>query len=204
MLNNLGTVTLVTERLVLRRFEQSDAEDVYHYWAGDEDVTKYLSWSSHSNAEHTRNYIGQCLEQYENKDFYYWAITPRDSGIAVGFVGLVRVDEIICSADIAYALSKQYWNRGFATEAATAVLRFCFEKIGFNRIRGAYHVGNPVSGSVLEKIGMRYEGTLKQAQKDNKGNYCDVAQYAILKDDWTALQAENQAGGRSYVRVPDV
>ena len=186
MLNHLGTVTIETGRLLLRRFQLSDAGDVFRLWTGDEDVTKYLSWSAHGSVAHTKNYIGQCVKQYANKDFYYWCITPKDSGISVGFIGLVRVDENLCSASIAYALSKRYWNRGFATEATKAVLGFCFGRVGFNRISGEYNMQNPDSGKVLKKAGMKCEAMFRHAQKDNKGNLCDIAQYAVLSDEWMA------------------
>ena len=59
-MNHKGTIELQTERLILRRFRQDDAQDVFDNWANDKDVTKHLSWTPHGNVEATKQYVGMC------------------------------------------------------------------------------------------------------------------------------------------------
>lgn len=86
------------------------------------------------------------------------------------------------AAEIGYCLGRAYWGRGIMPEALCAVLDFMFDEAGFNRIAACHDVGNPKSGRVMEKSGMKYEGTLRQAGKNNQG-ICDIACYAVLRSD---------------------
>ena len=71
------------------------------------------------------------------------------------------------------------------TEALRAVVRFGFEEMNLNRIEAQHETANPASGRVMEKVGMRKEGVLRQRLR-NKGKFVDVALYAVLRGDWRA------------------
>ena len=78
-----------------------------------------------------------------------------------------------------------YWNRGYATEAARAMLTFGFEVLELNRIFAEYYARNPASGRVMQKIGMTHEGMLRQHMfKDDR--FEDSVVYGILRSEWEA------------------
>jgi len=184
MLHHLGTTSLETERLVLRRFMVEDAEAMYRNWANDPEVTRYLTWPSHVSVEVTRQLLAEWVSKYENKDFYNWAIVSKANGEAVGNVSFVSIQENIDEAVLGYVLSRRLWGQGYMPEACRAVFDFGFTQIGLNRIEAAHHTENPKSGRVMQKLGMIYEGLKRQANRDNQGNLCDTMHYAILKQDW--------------------
>jgi RimJ/RimL family protein N-acetyltransferase len=80
-------------------------------------------------------------------------------------------------------VGKPYWNRGYATEAAAALLAFGFNELSLNRIYASYLARNPSSGRVMEKVGMLREGIVRQGTKKWE-KYEDLVCYAILRDDW--------------------
>jgi RimJ/RimL family protein N-acetyltransferase len=87
---------------------------------------------------------------------------------------------------IDYWLGASYWNNGFMTEAAEAVLRFAFKDLKLNRVTSSHLTRNPASGRVMQKIGMTYEGTLRQHVMQN-GVFEDLALYAILASEWRLI-----------------
>ena len=105
-----------------------------------------------------------------------------DDGELAGVIGLrVKRDDDI--AEIGYWIGVPYWGRGYATEAAAAVVRYGFEKLALNKIYAGYFARNEASGKVLRKIGMKREGTLRQHHK-KWGEYVDVEFMGILREEW--------------------
>ena len=184
-MNHKGTIELQTERLILRKFRQDDAQDVFDNWANDKDVTKHLSWTPHANAEATRQYIAACVERYEKESIYHWAIVPKEYGKVCGSIEVMNVSEINGRCEMGYCMSKRYWNKGIMSEALKAAVKFLFDEVGFNRIQAVHHIENPASGKVMQKAGMKYEGRLKQYIADNCGKFVDCDIYAIVKDDYS-------------------
>jgi len=80
-------------------------------------------------------------------------------------------------------LNREYWNKGYMTEALNLILNFSFSKLELNRVEATHYIGNEGSGRVMQKCGMKYEGTCIQELKV-KDIYQDVVHYAILRDEW--------------------
>ena len=97
----------------------------------------------------------------------------------VGTCGFTKINERDNSVEIGYVLSKKYWKQGIMPEAAKVVLEY-LKSLGFVRIEAKHKVENAKSGKVMQKIGMKYEGILRKANLDNKGNLCDVAVYSYI------------------------
>lgn len=91
--------------------------------------------------------------------------------------------EEIEEAEVGYCIGEEYWRQGIMTEALKAVIRFLFEEAGFNRVCARHDTDNPNSGRVMKAAGMQYEGTMRQAGKNNRG-ICDCTLYAITKDQY--------------------
>ena len=183
-MNHLGTKTLETERLILRKTIESDYEYMFYNWANDERVTKYLTWSPYESAQQLRDtYHQYLLESQKKSDFYDWKIVLKESGEPIGSIGVVRLCEEIKEAEIGYCLGFRWWHQGIMTEALREVIRFLFDEVGLNRITAKHDVNNPHSGAVMKKCGMLHEGTHRQAGLNMQG-ICDMAVYAILKSDY--------------------
>ncbi len=181
-MNHTGTVSIKTERLVLRRFTLDDVECIYKNYGSDPLVNQYISFAPCAELESAKGFIGMHIGQYEkNPAFYGWAVTLEDE--VIGSIGLFNVDEDADQAELGYSLGSKWWKKGYATEAAKEVIKHAFDRVGFHRIYASHHVENHASEKVLEKIGMQYEGTMRDGQKNTDGTYSDLKLYAILQQD---------------------
>ena len=124
-------------------------------------------------------------EKFERNENIVFGITLRETGELIGVVGVMP--EPHDQAEFGYWIGKPYWNRGYATEATAAVIRYAFETLGVNRVEASHFVRNPASGRVMEKCGMHLEGTLRQARK-KYDEYVDVNVYSILRSEWEAAR----------------
>jgi len=183
-LKHLGTRTIETERLILRRYKIEDAQAMYDNWASDPEVTKYLTWPTYTSVEPAKAIISEWVAAYENDDFYQWTIVLKENGEEpIGSISVVDKDDRIMKAEIGYCLSRRFWHRGIMSEALKAVIGYMIEQVGMNRVEARHDTNNPNSGAVMKKCGMKYEGTNRQADWNNQG-ICDAARYAILAGEW--------------------
>ena len=181
-MNHVGTVSIETDRLLLRRAVMSDAEAMHRNWTGDNEVTKYLTWPTHANVEVTKGFIQYLLKSYEDLKSYGWVIELKDAREPIGMISVVSMNEEVDSVQIGYCLSRKHWGCGIMTEALGAVIDFAFGTLGAQRVEARHDTNNPASGAVMRKCGMVYEGTLRRADKNNQG-ICDAAYYSILKNE---------------------
>ena len=176
---DLGTKRLETERLILRRFTLEDAEKMYENWAGDPEVTKFLTWPTHESAEISRQILKEWVAAYDNPEVYQWCIEEKESGEPVGSIGVVSRNEKAQSCEIGYCISRSRWHKGITTEALAEVMRYLFEEVGVLRLESRHDPKNPYSGEVMKKCGMHYEGTRIRADWNNTG-ICDCALYGMV------------------------
>lgn len=181
-MNHKGTIKLETERLILRRFVMEDAAAMYENWASENEVTKFLTWPTHASVDVTKMLLEAWISNYENADFYNWAIEIKETGEVVGNISVVEINENIKGAVLGYCMGTRWWGREIMPEAGRAVIRYLFEEVGFHRIAANHDKNNPKSGRVMQKIGMTYEGTLRSAGFCNQG-VIDEAWYSILKEE---------------------
>lgn len=186
-MTHLGTQTLETERIILRRFTLDDAEAVFNNWTNDSEVTKYLMWPTHKAVKDSEAVLNLWVSGYEEPSSYQWAIELKETGEVIGSIGVVKRDDSIKMAHIGYCIGKKWWNKGYTSEALSAVIHFLFTQVGMNRVESRHDPNNPNSGKVMQKCGMKYEGTCGQADKNNQG-ICDYSMYAILAEDYSAQQ----------------
>lgn len=183
-MKHLGTKTIETERLVLRRFAVEDAQPMYDNWASDPEVTKYLTWPAHETVGISAWVLEDWISHYGEEKFYQWAIVPKDNGNQpIGSITAVRVNDKVGSIEIGYCIGKAWWHKGIMSEALGAVIQFLFEEVGANRISAVHDPNNPHSGGVMRKCGMTYEGTTRQSGWNNQG-ICHESVYAILKEEY--------------------
>ena len=168
---------LETPRLVLRALVPGDADDIFAY-AADPDVAQYTLWSTHTTIADSRQFIAWI----SGGSLACWAIMQPATGQVIGTSFLHSHHARHHRAEIAFNLAKHSWGRGYATEAAQAVIRTGFVHYGLNRIEGTCMLGNGASARVMEKIGMRFEGILRQ-YVFAKQAFHDLKLYAILRED---------------------
>ena len=181
-MKHLGTGTLETERLILRRFTLEDAQPMYNNWASDPEVTKYLMWPTHTGVDVTRAILEDWIPHYEEDNYYHWAIVLKELGEPVGSMAVVRQDDLAQTAHIGYCIGRRWWHKGITSEALKAVMDYLFDEVGINRIESRHDPRNPNSGKVMQKCGMKYEGTLRSSDWNNQG-ICDACYYALLKSE---------------------
>ena len=181
MLTHKGTITIETPRLILRRARMEDAEPMFRNWANDPEVTKYLTWPIHESMEVTRNLLVNWVESYQKDDYYQWMIVLKEIDEPIGSITASTVGRTQ-SAHIGYCIGKRWWHQGIMSETLKAVMDFLFDEVGYHRVEAMHDPNNPHSGGVMKKCGMKYEGTLRQADRNNQG-ICDASYYGLLANE---------------------
>ena len=168
-INHQGTKILTTDRLILRPLTIDDAQSVFDNWASDDEVTKYLTWTTHQSVDDSRAYLTMCVDGYNAPDYYQWGIVFKDTGELIGNIAVVNIDKEARVAELGWVLGRAWWGRGIMPEAAREVIRFLFDEVGFERITAKHDADNPKSGRAMQKVGMRYECTIKDGGNNNRG-----------------------------------
>lgn len=182
-MKNSGTQRIETDRLILRRYVIEDADAMYKNWASDSEVTKFLTWQPHSSVDVSRGIIENWLKEYSDEKYYQWAIVLKDNGNEpIGDISVVHMNEDISMVHIGYCLGRAWWRRGIMSEALKAVMDFMFDTVEVNRVESRHDPMNPNSGKVMQKCGMKYEGTLRSADRNNQG-ICDACYYVLLRSE---------------------
>jgi ribosomal-protein-alanine N-acetyltransferase len=168
-----------TARLVLARPSADDAERIFKTYAGDPEVTRYLSWGVHLSVGQTRAFL-----QFSDDEWRKWPAGPylilsRDRGQLLGGTGLGF--ETPDRASTGYVLAKSAWGLGYATEALNGIVDVA-RTVGVRLLQAICHVDHWRSAHVLEKCGFSCEGILPRAiEFPNlaRGVPCDVLKYAL-------------------------
>ena len=126
-MKHIGTTTLETERLILRRFTIEDAEAMFNNWASDEEVTKFLTWPTHRTIEDSKWFINFCLDNYSNLSFYNWGMELKETHELIGNISIVNVFEETSSMELGWVIGKKYWGNEYAPEAARKVFDTMFD-----------------------------------------------------------------------------
>lgn len=176
--------TLETQRLRLRPFTLADAPAVAVLANDPEVAANTLSIPHPYDEEMAVSWIGTHREGWERGVLATFAIVLRDGGTLAGAVGLVVAPPHL-RAELGYWVGRPFRGAGYCTEAAAAVVEFGFREMGLNRIQAHHFTRNPASGRVMRKIGMRYEGHLRQWVRKGDG-FEDADAYAILREDLPA------------------
>ncbi len=180
MMKHLGTKQLETSRLILRKFTTEDAHAMYKNWASDPEVTRFLTWPTHSSVEVSRAVLADWESRYAKDDYYSWAIVLKGLEEPIGSISVGSKDERVRKAEIGYCIGRAWWHQGITSEALQAVMNFLFDEVGMLRLEARHDTRNPHSGAVMRKCGMEYEGTMVQSDWNNQG-ICDVCWYACVR-----------------------
>lgn len=173
-----------TVRLLIRPWRESEL-DSYHALHGDPDVTRYLYHDALSREQAAERMSSLRTGIEGEHKWLNLAVELAASGEVVGDVGLCwRSDEHL-QAEVGYTLMRVHRGRGYATEAAEAMVRVAFEDLGAHRVCGRADARNEPSARVLERLRMRREGRLVENERV-KGEWVDELVYAVLDREWRA------------------
>jgi RimJ/RimL family protein N-acetyltransferase len=180
---SLCMIQIKTERLLLRELEYSDLSDIQEY-ATDPQVIKYLTFGPNTEQD-SRSFIEYTKSQQSQdprQSYELGIILPVENKL-IGGCGIRITQPHYLVGNIGYCLNRKYWGKGYATESALGLLGFGFDDLGFHRIFAICDPENIASRRVLEKIGMQYEGHLRENVIIH-GEHRDSLMYAILKQEW--------------------
>jgi len=175
--------TILTERLVLRPLTIEDDEAIYSY-ASDPLVSKYVSFETANSIEDTRTFLRSVLDNYrKGVEPGSFAIVMNEGMKLIGTIGYLNWSNVNKRIEIGYALSRPYWNCGYVTEAAKAMIGYFFRHTDLIRIEARCAVEHTASSRVMEKAGMTFEGILRK-QALISGRHHDMKMYSVLRDEW--------------------
>lgn len=179
----MHSLPLTTERLILRDFVEADWEAVLAYQK-EPLYLRYYPWESRSEPE-VRQFVRGFIDQQHEAPRTRWqlAVVLRGSGELIGNCGIRFNNPALREANIGYEIAPAHWGRGYATEAAREILRFGFDELGAHRVWAECLAVNTGSARVLEKLGMRREGELRQKELV-QGRRQDQWIYALLEAEW--------------------
>jgi len=185
-------VEIVTERLILREFCAEDWPAVLAYQS-DPRYLRYYDWTGRT-PEEAQAFVGMFLEQQQTvpRIKFQLAATLQATGQLIGNCGIRMDAPTAQQADIGYELAPEHWGKGYATEAARAMVEFGFTQLAVHRIWSWCIADNVASANVLTKLGMTLEGRLRDHEYF-KGRWWDTLMFGLLVHEWQA-QKEQKNG----------
>lgn len=173
---------LNTARLCLRKIGMDDLADYYRF-TGDPEVTKYMHFQTHRDLSEAAASIEKWAARYATGRSYHWGIVLQETGQLMGMIDLLRFDEENSTCQFAYMLGKEFWGRGYMTEALRAVVDFGFSRLKLQRIEADYMAENGGSGAVMRKAGLTCLG-MTPGKIEKNGIRHDAVSYAITRQEW--------------------
>lgn len=174
-----------TKRLVLRKIELSDLEDIFEF-SSDAEVARYMTWKTQETKEETlHSFIEVVIKGYEKGTAGDWAIELKENSKVIGTCSFIDWSNQHSRAELGYVLNRNYWGKGLASEAVHAIIEYGFETLLLNRIEGGCDIQNTGSEKVMLKAGMAFEGVLRK-NLFIKGRFCDTKIFSILREDFSS------------------
>ena len=179
----LGTKTLETDRLILRKYELGDEIQVFENWASDPVTSQYVGWETHKNINQTLEYVKECIEEANNNGFH-WVVETKDTHELIGDISAFEIRKRHSNCEIGYSYGSKFWGKGYATEALRAVIEYFLNECEFHLVEAKHQSLNSASGRVMEKVGMKKDAVLRQ-RRINKitKQVNDLVVYSITKED---------------------
>ena len=154
------TKKIETDRLILRKFKESDYKAMFENWASDGDVAKNAGWPKHENPEDTKGLVKMWVDEYKEENTFNWIIELKGKS-PIGSITVIRKDLNNKTCEIGYNIGKEFWNNGYATEAIKEVVKYLFSLKLFDTITAQCFEFNIASSRVLEKNGFKRDCILR-------------------------------------------
>lgn len=187
-----------TKRIILRPIRLTDAFDMYEY-ACDIRVGPAAGWKPHESINETKEIIDKFINAISKENPGVYSIIWKDNNKMVGTIELFDINEKRSFGEIGYALNPQYWGKGIVPESVKGILKLGFESLNLNRIQVRHRLTNYNSQRVIEKIGFKKEGVLRDYSKIvNEDRYEDSVIYSILEREYTNKELHWQKEENNY------
>ena len=183
MLTHNGTMPIETERLILRKFEYIDDENMLKHWISDHAIQSMYSEPIYTTKQDVKELLDKYISAYEKNDYYRWAVILKETGECIGQIAYFLVDSNNHFAEIEYCIGSYFQKKGLATEATKAVIQYGFDKMNLHKVQICHKSINIPSRKVIEKSGFVYEGALRDFFYMD-GQYVDRLYYSILKEEF--------------------
>jgi ribosomal-protein-alanine N-acetyltransferase len=171
-------LVLETERLVIRPITLTDAEDVFAY-ASDPEVTKYMTFLTHASLADSIKWLMTVPKEFDRRERMTFAMTLKSDGTFIGSSGFHDISSEHHRLMMGYVLNRKYWDKGYMTEAVREMIRFAFEEMSMHRVAANCDLENVRSARVMERCGMKLEGTLRDYEIRH-GTFVSTKTYAII------------------------
>ncbi len=172
--------SLSTPRLLLRPFDLDDAPAVREL-AGAYEIAEMTANIPHPyEMGMAETWIFGHQDMFDEGRSAPFAITLKLEHTLIGAISLMDINRYQYQAELGYWIGKPYWNQGYCTEAARRVIQYGFEEFDLNRIEARHMTKNPASGRVMQKLGMQFEGILRESIY-RWDRFEDAAMYSILR-----------------------
>lgn len=197
-MRHAGTREIETERLILRQLLPADAPQMYANWACDPTVTEFLRWPPHESEAQTRALLTAWAELYSNADYYQWCLAEKASGQVFGSLSICNSlpgephqrgewpgRDLSCGVwEPGYCIGKNWWGRGYMTEALRAAVKYWFENTDGSWLACCHAADNPASGRVMQKAGFVYDHDAVYHKFDGTAIACRC--YALTRERFEA------------------
>ena len=176
-------VTIISERLKLRRFKFSDLNDFYDY-AKNPNVGPNAGWECHKSKNESIIHIDNFIKNKE-----VWAIELKENSKVIGSIGIHKdvKRENPKSRMIGYALNEEYWGKGYATEALKLIIEYSFNVLNLDIVSAYHYSFNLRSKRVIEKCGFKFEGKLRASSITTNGDIYEDMCYSMLKSEYMEM-----------------
>ncbi|MAU12255.1 MAG: GNAT family N-acetyltransferase [Anaerolineaceae bacterium] len=172
---------LETDRLKLRDMLPSDVTALLRHF-GNPEVVRFIDMQPIKTIDQANEWLRWMGGFFAARDGLRWGIILKGDDCFIGSAGLHNWNQEANYAKIGVDIAPPYWNKGYATEALSAVVQFGWDKMNLNRIEADIVKGNRASMRVLEKVGFKQEGILRQRLRKG-GKYYDVYKFSLLRSD---------------------
>lgn len=180
-----------SDRLVVRELSKDDREGLMKFVRESEQLRYMLfSMKTGEDADGFIDLAKKTAADADRRDYYMAVDAKTESGrVYIGSVSLMGDEECAASAELGYFYHRDVWGKGYAVEAARLLVDFGFRKLGLHRVWGKCHSENAASARVMERLGMRFEGTLREHAWMGD-HYRSSLVYSILDREWEGLKRE--------------
>lgn len=166
-MNNIGTIQLETERLILRRFNENDYKGMYDNWASDLETNKYVSYKPRQNYEETKQIINDWISEYEN-GWMNWVVELKENHEIIGNIEVIAKSKKHNNCEIGYTYGSKFWGKGYATEVLKKVIEFLLFDCDFHLVEARQYFVNKYTLHTIMNMSLD-NFVIGRADIDNEG-----------------------------------